>query len=103
MSTLPTAQSRSRYGAHSQLNMTTHGPMMGGEKLRFYTVPELARLLRIAEKTVYRYVNTGEISFVALRRGLRFSVDDVETFIATHRMPCTNEYGSTKNGSKLAR
>ena len=70
---------------------------MGSDKIRFYTVPELAQLLRVGIKTVYRYVNKGEISFVELGRGLRFSVDDVEAFIAAHRV-CANEYGCTKNG-----
>lgn len=51
----------------------------------FYTVKELADLLRITEMTIYRWVKRGEIVAYQIGRVMRFRRDDIEAFLEKHR------------------
>ncbi len=51
----------------------------------FYTVKELAKLLRVTEMTIYRLVKRGEIATYHIGRVMRFRRDDIEGFLEKHR------------------
>ena len=59
----------------------------------FYTVRELAELLKVTEKTIYRMVGRGELPCHRIGRIKRFSRDDVEAFLNRCRT-----VGSSTNG-----
>jgi excisionase family DNA binding protein len=48
---------------------------------RFLTVAEVARHLRVSNMTVYRLVNSGQLSAVRVGRGYRIREDDVRTYL----------------------
>jgi len=47
----------------------------------FYTVKELAALLQVTEKTIYRMVRRGELPCHNIGRAKRFRRRDVEAFL----------------------
>ena len=51
----------------------------------FYTVKELAKLLRVTEMTVYRLVKRAELAAYHIGRAMRFRRDDIEAFLEKHR------------------
>ena len=51
----------------------------------FYTVKELAELLRVTEMTIYRLVKRGELTAYHIGRAMRFRRDDIEVFLEKHR------------------
>ena len=51
----------------------------------FYTVKELAELLRVTEMTIYRLVKRGEIAAHHIGRVMRFRRVDIEAFLEKHR------------------
>lgn len=53
----------------------------------FYTVKELADLLRVTEMTIYRWVKRGELAAYQIGRVMRFRRDDIEAFLEKHRTP----------------
>ena len=59
----------------------------------FYTVKELAELLKVTEKTIYRMVDRGQLPCHRIGRIKRFSRDDVEAFLNRCRT-----VGSPTNG-----
>ena len=52
----------------------------------FYTVKELAKLLRVTEMTIYRLVKRGELPAYHIGRAMRFRRDDIEAFLKRHRV-----------------
>ena len=61
---------------------TDSGP--GG--LRFATVSEVARRLRVSNMTVYRLVKAGQLPAVRIGRGYRIREEDVMTYLETRYM-----------------
>ena len=51
----------------------------------FYTVKELAKLLKVTQRTVYRLVERGELPVHSFGRAKRFSRADVEDYIERSR------------------
>ena len=47
----------------------------------FYTIDEVANLLRISRKTVEKYINNGELVVIKLDRSVRIPVREFELFI----------------------
>jgi len=52
----------------------------------FFTVNELAELLRVKPLTIYRMVKRGDIQCHRIGRALRFRRDDVEGFLKRTRV-----------------
>jgi len=59
----------------------------------FYTVKELAELLKVTPKTIYRMVERGELPCHRIGRIKRFSEEDVGAFLSRCRT-----VGSPTNG-----
>lgn len=57
------------------------------EEKEFYTTRELARLLQVAEMTIYRMVRRGELPCHNIGRAKRFRRSDVEAFLKRCRTP----------------
>ena len=53
---------------------------------RFLTVAEVARHLRVSNMTVYRLVNSGQLSAVRVGRGYRIREDDVRKYLEQRYM-----------------
>jgi excisionase family DNA binding protein len=53
---------------------------------RFLTVAEVARHLRVSNMTVYRLVNSGQLSAVRVGRGYRIREDDVRAYLEKRYM-----------------
>lgn len=56
-------------------------------EMRFFTVAEVAERLRVATRTVRRWIKSGDL--VAHRRGrvVRIAESDLKAFLARHRDP----------------
>lgn len=50
--------------------------------IRWLTVAEVAKLLRVSKMTVYRLVDTDELAHVRVGRSIRISKDGVDRFLA---------------------
>ena len=64
----------------------------------FYTVQELAGLLKVTPKTIYRMVERGDLPCHRIGRIKRFSREDVEAFLNRCRT-----VGSPTNGQDVQR
>jgi excisionase family DNA binding protein len=51
---------------------------------RLLTVPEVAKLLRLSEYTVYKWARTGRIPCQRYRHVIRFKLSDIERWQARH-------------------
>ena len=51
----------------------------------FHTVSEIADLLKMSERTVWRWVATGELAVHRLGRSVRVLDSDLRAFLATRR------------------
>ena len=49
--------------------------------LEFFTVEELARKLKVSEKTVWRMKKSGEIAHTMIRGFVRFTSDELQAYI----------------------
>jgi excisionase family DNA binding protein len=58
----------------------------GPAGLRFATVSEVARRLRVSNMTVYRLVKAGQLPAVRIGRGYRIREEDVMTYLETRYM-----------------
>jgi excisionase family DNA binding protein len=60
---------------------------MAGMKqlVRFYTIAQVAELLAISERSVRRWIATGELVAHKFGRGVRISETDLKTFLALHK------------------
>ena len=54
--------------------------------LRFATVSEVARRLRVSNMTVYRLVKAGQLPAVRVGRGYRIREEDVLTYLESRYM-----------------
>jgi len=66
----------------------TTGIQTGSEAvaLRFATVSEVARRLRVSNMTVYRLVKAGQLPAVRVGRGYRIREEDVLTYLENRYM-----------------
>jgi excisionase family DNA binding protein len=55
-------------------------------QLRFATVAEVARRLRVSNMTVYRLVKAGQLPAVRVGRGYRIREEDVLTYLESRYM-----------------
>ena len=46
-----------------------------------YTVQEIATILKVSEKTVYKLVRSGELQFLRVRRQIRITSKALEQFL----------------------
>ena len=53
--------------------------------VRFYTIAQVAELLATSQRTVRRWVATGELIAHKFGRGVRISETDLKTFLALHK------------------
>lgn len=51
-------------------------------KARFYTVAEVARVLRVSNMTVYRLINTGQLPAVRVGKSYRLREEDVNRYLS---------------------
>lgn len=49
---------------------------------RFFTVTEVADLLRVSSMTIYRLIKEGELAAVRVGKSYRLREDDVDAFLA---------------------
>jgi excisionase family DNA binding protein len=56
-----------------------------GSAPSFLRVPEVAELLGVSTKTVWRLLDSGELPFHRFRRSIRISETDYAGFAARHR------------------
>lgn len=61
-------------------DQTNHPP----DELVTYTVVEVAELLKINKRTVYRYIETGELKTFRLGKSVRIRKQDLVEFIESH-------------------
>jgi excisionase family DNA binding protein len=52
---------------------------------RYYTPAEIAERLKVTPRTVYRWLESGELRAIRFTREYRISEADVEDFISRHR------------------
>ncbi|HWD23848.1 MAG TPA: helix-turn-helix domain-containing protein [Acidimicrobiales bacterium] len=50
-------------------------------KSQFMTVSEVARVLRISNMTVYRLINSGQLSAVRVSKSYRLREEDVDRYL----------------------
>lgn len=51
-------------------------------KARFFTVAEVARVLRVSNMTVYRLVNSGQLPAVRVGKSYRLREEDVNRYLS---------------------
>ncbi len=51
-------------------------------KAKFYTVAEVARVLRVSNMTVYRLVKAGELPAVRIGKSYRLREEDVNKYLS---------------------
>ncbi|HXY42983.1 MAG TPA: helix-turn-helix domain-containing protein [Acidimicrobiales bacterium] len=51
-------------------------------KARFYTVAEVARVLRVSSMTVYRLINSGQLPAVRVGKSYRLREEDVNRYLS---------------------
>ena len=61
------------------MNMTDHQPI--DPNLKFLTVAEIAAILRVSKMTVYRLIETGDITALRIGRSFRVPEDDVRQYL----------------------
>jgi excisionase family DNA binding protein len=54
-------------------------------KLKFYRVGELAELLGVSERSIWRFIKNGELPVHKFGRAIRVSHPDYAAFVAIHR------------------
>src|ERR1700730_13615103 len=66
----------------------------------FYTVSQLAELLQLTEMTIYRMVHRGELPCYVIGRNKRFRSRDLESFLASCRMPARKNKSNAESDSR---
>lgn len=61
--------------------MSDQSPADVTDQARFLTVSEVAKALRVSNMTVYRLVNSGQLSAVRVGRSYRIRAADVESYL----------------------
>ena len=59
--------------------------LQSGPDPYLHTVPEVAEILRVTPRTVYRLIDSGELVVHRIGRGLRISATDLDGFIKLRR------------------
>jgi excisionase family DNA binding protein len=49
--------------------------------VRLLTVKEAAKMLSLSERTIQRYLKSGELTYVRLGRSVRIELKDLEEFV----------------------
>jgi excisionase family DNA binding protein len=57
------------------------GPQSQVDELRFLTVAEVARTMRVSKMTVYRLVHAGELPAARVGRSFRVAESDVHAYL----------------------
>jgi excisionase family DNA binding protein len=63
-------------------NPTAHGRR---QQIRFFTIAEVAEMLRVATRTVRRWIDDGKLVAHRLGRSVRIADSDLHAFLAIHR------------------
>ena len=66
---------------------------------RLFTTKEAAARLRISESTVFRLLRAQQLKGLKIGRALRFSEEEILSFIERHREPVEPEKQKTTNSS----
>ena len=53
--------------------------------MRFFTVAEVAEMLRVRRETVYGWIKDGELATIHFARTIRIADRDLEQFVENHR------------------
>jgi excisionase family DNA binding protein len=53
---------------------------------QYLTIPEVAERFRVTRKTVYRWIETGELHGIRFKRAYRIAESDLQDFIERHRV-----------------
>lgn len=67
--------------ANSHTGESEHQAAGGVGQVRFLTVAEVARLMRVSKMTVYRLVHAGELPAARVGRSFRVAERDVHTYL----------------------
>jgi len=59
--------------------------MVKGELKKLLTVKDVAKLLSVAQSTVYSWVVSGDIPYYKLGKAIRFKEEDVLQWLELHR------------------
>jgi len=59
--------------------------MVKGELKKLLTVKDVAKLLSVAQSTVYSWVLSGDIPYYKLGKAIRFKEEDVLQWLELHR------------------
>lgn len=70
--------------------MSTQTDTRGQERIVLLTVTEVAELLRITTKAVYRMVDKRTIPFVKFGRSLRFELSAIQQLVHDNSHPALN-------------
>ena len=72
------------YSWGSSYQHRTGGEKMLGVEERYYTPQEIADQLKVARKTVYRWLESGELRAIKFEREYRISESHIADFIERH-------------------
>jgi excisionase family DNA binding protein len=56
-----------------------------GDKMRFFTIAEVAECVRVAPRTVHRWIKTGDLIVHRVGGVVRIAERDLSAFLALHR------------------
>ncbi len=59
----------------------------------YYTLPEIAEKLKVSRRTVYRWVQAGELPAYKLGGEFRITERDLEKFLEARRIPKSDPEG----------
>ena len=62
-----------------------HGRRHASDRIRFFTITEVAECVRVAPRTVRRWIKAGDLVVHRVRGAVRISEDDLRAFLALHR------------------
>ena len=66
--------------------------------MEILTIKELSELIRIKEKTLYQWANSGVIPYIKLNGSLRFDLDDIQTWINKCKKEPQSRYNPLNSG-----
>ncbi|MEX0324050.1 MAG: helix-turn-helix domain-containing protein [Puniceicoccaceae bacterium] len=59
---------------------------------RLISVPEAARLYSFSERIIWRWISEGAVAHHRIGRSVRLSPEDVDAFVAKHRVEPINNH-----------
>lgn len=51
------------------------------EELKLYTIDEITKILKVTQRTVYNYINNGDLKAIKIGKYWRVKHADLETFL----------------------